>query len=95
MFDLSFSEIGLVGVIALMLLGPKEMIVFIKSIRDFFASIRQYYKSYLNYLNKAINEVEEETKLVDVILDQDGNYQKVYDLSKVMPQIKDPKASNE
>lgn len=95
MFDLSFSEIGLVGVIALMVLGPKEMIVFIKSIRDFFASIRQYYNKYLNYLNKAINEVEEETKLVDVIIDQDGNYQKVYDLSKVMPQIKDHKASNE
>lgn len=95
MFDFSFSELGLVGLIALLVLGPKDMVLFIRSIRAFFSQIQDHYKKYINYLNAAINEVEEETKLVDMIIDQDGKYQKVYDISKIMPDIKDHKASNE
>jgi len=95
MFDFSLGELGIVGLIALLVLGPKDMIIFIKNIRDFFSKIRAYYDQYVKYLNAAIEEVEEEKNIVDFIMDQDGNYQKTYDLSKIMPQIKDSKTSNE
>ncbi len=88
MFDFSLPELGLVGLIALLVLGPKDMVIFLKSISQVISKIKDYYNDYVKYLNAAINEVEAEKNVVDVIIDMDGNHQRVYDLSKVMPQIK-------
>ncbi len=88
MFDFSLPELGLVGLIALLVLGPKDMVFFLKSISQVISKIKDYYNDYVKYLNAAINEVEAEKNVVDVIVDMDGNHQRVYDLSKIMPQIK-------
>lgn len=89
MFDFSLPELGLVGIIALLVLGPKDMVIFLKSISQAISKVKDYYCDYVQYLNSAINEVEAEKNVVDVIIDMDGNHQRVYDLSKIMPQIKE------
>ncbi len=89
MFDFSLPELGLVGLVALLVLGPKDMVIFLKSVSQVFGKVKGYYNDYVKYLNDAINEVEAEKNVVDMIVDMDGNMQRVYDLNKIMPQIKE------
>lgn len=97
MFDFSFPELGIVGLIALLVLGPKDMVLFLKSIAQFASKLKEYCAEYTQYINSAVNEIEAETKIVDMIVDEEGNMQKVYDLSKIMPEIHEDKedATNE
>jgi sec-independent protein translocase protein TatB len=97
MLDFSLSEFGIVGAVALLVLGPKDMLLFLKSASEFFSRLKEYFSEYTNYLNQAVNEIESESKIVDVIMDEEGNMQKVYDLSKIMPEIHEDKkdAANE
>lgn len=91
MFDFSLPELGLVGIVALLVLGPKDMVIFLKSVSQAFGKVKGYYNDYVKYLNDAINEVEAEKNVVDMIMDMDGNMQRVYDLNKIMLQIKEEK----
>jgi Sec-independent protein translocase protein TatA len=86
MFDFSLSELGVVGLVALIVLGPKEMIELIKSARKIKSSITEYFAESKKYLDEIL---EEEENIVDVIIDMDGNYQKTYKLNKIKPDIKD------
>lgn len=95
MFDFSFTELGLVGLVSYLVLGPKDSILFLKSIQKFIHNAKKHFEEYTSYLNDSLKEVEEEGNVVDMILDQDGKYQKVYDLSKIMPEIKETKAADE
>lgn len=86
MFDFSFAELGVVGLIALLVLGPKDMLVLLRAMRDFFSSLKKHYLSYSDYINEALDDIDDKNK----ILDLDGNLQKTYDVSKFVK-----KAANE
>ena len=86
MFDFSLSELGVVGIVALIALGPKEMMNVLKAIREIKNKITSYFSESKSYVNKVLDE---EQNVVDVIIDMDGNYQKVYKLDILKPKIKD------
>jgi sec-independent protein translocase protein TatB len=84
MFDFSLAEFGVVGIVALIFLGPKDLLEIIKSLQKINTTVKDYFNQYVSYLNKSVLEEE---NIVDVIQDLDGNMQKVYNLKKIMPEI--------
>ncbi|MCE2991874.1 MAG: twin-arginine translocase TatA/TatE family subunit [Candidatus Jidaibacter sp.] len=88
MLDISISEIIVVGLVGLIVLGPKEMVEVIRSLRKIGNNIKEYYNEFLAYLSAELGETPSDD-YVKIILDQDGNPQKVYDLEKIKPYLKD------
>jgi sec-independent protein translocase protein TatB len=88
MLDISISEIIVVGIVGLIVLGPKEMVEVIRSLRKIWANIKEHYNEFLAYLSSELEENSNDD-YVKIILDQDGNPQKVYDLEKIKPYLKD------
>ena len=50
MLNTSFIELSLIVVIAIVLLGPKEAVNSILSVKRFVVNIQQTFQKYLNYL---------------------------------------------
>lgn len=86
MFDVSFAELGLVGLIGLLLLGPKDMLQAIKYIKTFLSSLREKYDEYIKYFNETMAEEE---PIVKIVFDEEGNPQKAYDINRIKPFLKD------
>ena len=81
MFNISLYEFGIIGVIAMLVLGPRE-----------FNKAAQYCKSLIRILKKLINKYitpigNELNSVKDHIVDLDGNIQPTYDLSHVTNKI--------
>ncbi len=93
MFGFSLGELIVVLTIALLVLGPKELIEVVRSCKKLFSQLEGWYKSYSNYFQQAIKEIEEdieqeEKEIVNYIIDLEGKVQKTYDLSKIIPDLK-------
>ncbi len=86
MLDIAISELILVGIVGLLVLGPKEMLSAIRSGRKAIAILRSYYEEFTNYLTK---ELEIDDDYVKIIMDDEGHPQKVYDLEKIRPYLKE------
>ena len=86
MFDISFSELGLVGLIGILLLGPKDMLQALKYIKTFLSSLREKYDEYVKYFNEALTEEE---PIVKTVFDEEGNPQQTYDINRIKPFLKD------
>jgi Sec-independent protein translocase protein TatA len=86
MLDVSISELALVGLVGFLVLGPKEMLSMIKSARSIITSLKSYYEEFIKHLNK---ELEADDDYVKIIMDNEGHPQKVYDLEKIKPYIKE------
>lgn len=84
MFDFSLPELGVVCVVALIALGPDEMVRIVKFCRDTTAHLRQIFAKYMD----EINEVTGVDDLVKVVFDDDGNPHKAYNLDKIKPRLK-------
>ena len=80
MFDFSLAELGIVGLIALFVLGPKDMLALLKVCRDFFSSLKKHYLDYTYYLNEALDDLDDKKKIVDL----EGKLQKTYDIPKLV-----------
>lgn len=91
MFDISMSELMLVGIVGLYALGPKELFAAIKSVRSLVANLKAYYEEFMNHLSKEL----EGDDYVKIIFDDEGRPQKVYDLEKIKPYLKDEEAEND
>ncbi len=86
MLEVSFSEIGLIGIIGILILGPNEMINILKSFRRYVAIIKENYTQYVNYLNKVL--IDQDEPFVSVIFDENGAQHKAYNLEKIAPILK-------
>jgi sec-independent protein translocase protein TatB len=90
MFDLSWSEILLVGIVALLVIGPKELPTAIR----FCKKLLRKMKNLTQELSSAFNEIEpiddlkkEAEKLnkdITYITDLEGNLQPTYDISDIV-----------
>jgi Sec-independent protein translocase protein TatA len=89
--EFAFSELCLVFLIALMVLGPKEALEFVKAIRKGISEVKLYYKKYTDHLNAILSESE---NVIDVMIDENGQIQKMYNLDKIKPDIKDEEVIN-
>ena len=83
MFDVSLAEVGIVGVVALLVLGPAEFLNLYKSLKK---TINGFKQSVNIELAKLDAEVEAES-LLRVTVDDNGLPQKAYDLEKIKRKI--------
>jgi Sec-independent protein translocase protein TatA len=84
MFDFSFSEFSLVMVLALLLLGPKELYRLYHSVRAKFQPIKQTLEAEIGAIRREIDE----EGVVEIIIDDQGRPQKSYNLEKLRPHLK-------
>lgn len=99
MFNLSWSEIFIILIVALIFIGPEELPSIIRTIRGFIRKI----KSLSNELTSSLNEFEQQHNLKDeveqlnsdirTIIDLEGNPQEAYDISDIMQDTKVSKST--
>lgn len=88
MFDLSFGEITIIAVIGLLVIGPKELPVVARYIRDILRSIRETTHSIRSQVNEALDEDElraEWQESIRLIEGDDGKMYEAFDLSDILP----------
>ena len=94
MFNISFFELIIIVVVGIIFIGPEELPSVVKNLRKIFLYLKQTKDSIketitdmddVNYIKNELSEVDQSLK---EIVDLDGNVQKVYDISNVMPEIK-------
>lgn len=85
MFDIGWTEILVVVVISCLLLDIKDIPRIIKACRK----IMNYFMSLTEEVKLFFSELEQETR---VVLDDEGNEHKAYDLDCIMPDIKQKKS---
>ena len=90
MFDFSFGEITLVVLVALLVVGPKDLPIVMRTIGKWFGHLRAIsdefkagFKSvigeeYLADIKKDLDSIHEEIKYIK---DDNGNYHRAYDIS--------------
>ena len=84
MFDLSWTELLLVGALGLVILKPEDMVDIIKHIRKF----KRTMASAVQDITSSFKELEEDTKkTTDHIIDLNGNPQRTYDISEAQADI--------
>ncbi len=93
MFDVSFSEIAIIGVVLIALFGPKEAVEILMDIKRYFNSAKSSLAQYMEYIESECslgknNEPYNSDKIMGYIVDLDGNLQPTYDLSCLTPEIK-------
>lgn len=89
MFDLSFAELLLIVVVAVIFIGPKELPVVIRAVAKMMRGMRGVYKD----IRKAFDDLAEESGLkesadavnaeIRLIKGDDGNMYESYDVSKL------------
>ena len=97
MFDLSFAEITIVAIIALLVIGPKDLpkaISFIKKITAKVKNLTNEFTSSISDIDEISDLKEEANKInkdLKTIIDLDGNEQPTYDLSEIIDEIDNKK----
>lgn len=82
MLDVGFSELLLIGVVGLIVVGPKDLPAVIRQVRKVLRELGDIYSG----LKKQVHDVIDETELSDLkdsmttIIDLDGNPQKAYNV---------------
>lgn len=100
MFEFSFSELSLVLVVALILIGPEELPGLIRTARNASRKSRQMFKEFTNSImemeeiGSLHNEVQKLNNDIKRIVDLDGNLQETYDISDIMTEIDKTKEKN-
>lgn len=90
MFDVALSELGLVGIVAVFVLGPKDLIKVVKQLNSNIAGIKQWLNRYIQYLTDGISEttlIQKKQEITNYIVDLEGNLQITYDLTDIKPEI--------
>lgn len=90
MFDVSLSELLIVALAALLVLGPEEMPKALRAMMRFFRSL----KNLAAEIQQGVESLADEPELKEVkhaiqanrryIIDEAGNYQEVFDVSELM-----------
>ena len=99
MFDFSWSELMVVGVVGLIVLGPEELPVVIRSCKKILTQIKQVSKEFTDSIMEIdeVKDLKEEAKKlnedIQTIVDLDGKVQRTYDISDIMPEIESARSS--
>ena len=96
MFDIGFSELLLIAVVALIFIGPKDLPVVVRHVAKFVRELRSIYMG----LKTQMHQVMEESGLHDImhetttIIDLEGKPQKAYNVNELalleQPKPKEP-----
>lgn len=94
MLGLSWAEIFVIVIIAIIFIGPKELPEVLRTIGKFFAKIKEYSNELKEAFDSALEESEiKKTKQkmeeeIKYITDLEGKKQRVYDLDDFLPDFK-------
>lgn len=83
MFDIGFSELLLIAVVGLVVIGPKDLPVVIRHVAKFMREVRGFYLGAKKQMAQVIEEagLNELSQEVTTIIDRDGKPQKAYAVS--------------
>lgn len=94
MFDISLAELLVVGILALLVLGPEEMPNALRAIMRFFRSLKEL----ASEVQQGVESLADDPDIKEVryavetqrryIIDEAGNYQEVFDISELMKEEK-------
>jgi Sec-independent protein translocase protein TatA len=84
MFDFSLAELGVVGIIALLALGPDEMVKILSFLKKTTDRLKREVRKQMDMAREATGEND----LVKIIFDENGSPQKAYDMDKIKPLLK-------
>lgn len=85
MLDIGFSELLLIAIVALLVIGPKDLPVVVKHVAAFLREVRALYSG----VRQQMLQVVEESGLADIknemttIIDLNGTPQKAYDVREL------------
>ena len=81
MFNISLSELGVAGVIAILILGPKEFKNVIRYLKYFIAKLKNYVSHYISPIDHELESFKKH------IIDLDGKEQETYDISDIIKKV--------
>lgn len=85
MFDIAFSEIIVVCIVSLIVLGPTQSIALLK---EFFNIIDIIKSWYVDFTERVKADLDEED-LVNIIYDEEGKPYKAYNIESIKPYLKE------
>lgn len=101
MFDFSLAELMVVAVLAIVLIGPKDMPVAVRAVVRFMKSVR----AMTTEMQKVVNSIADDDDVKEIkasleeekryIMDEAGYYREVYDISEFMKKEDAPEKPTE
>ena len=101
MFDLSLAEMAVIVVLAIMVIGPKDLPVLLRTLGGWWRNIRNVAGEFregleaaagMDEFHKASGEIEED---ISYIRDESGKLQRVYDISEFLEDENDAPVKQE
>ena len=91
MFDIGFSELLLIAVVALVVVGPKDLPVVIRHVMKFVRELRALYTGLKTQMHAVMEEVgiDDLKHEMTTIIDMEGKPQKAYDV-RALAQLENP-----
>lgn len=86
MFDIAFSELVLVFIVAAALFSPNDIFITAKNASYYMKKIKKWWIEYSSYLYQEL-ELYNQKDIARYIKDQDGIMREAYDLSIIKPNI--------
>ncbi|MFM9889530.1 MAG: Sec-independent protein translocase protein TatB [Rickettsiales bacterium] len=85
MFDIGFSELLLIGIVALVVIGPKDLPVVIKHIAGFLRELRGLYAGMRHQMHQVMDEagITDMKNEMTTIIDLEGKPQKAFDVREL------------
>ena len=93
MFEFSLTELSLIMVVALVLIGPEELPGVVRGFVNLSRKLRSTVKEFTNSIIEMdeIDSLKKEVKKLNddikTIVDMEGNLQETYDISDIMPEL--------
>ena len=94
MFDFSWSEMALVALVGLLVIGPKELPALIKNVKAVISKVKSIGSDFADQImdNSQMTDLKDEAKKLNddmkTIIDLDGNEQQTYDISEFLDKDK-------
>ena len=85
MFDIGFSELLLIAVVALVVVGPKDLPVVLRHGMKFLRELRAVYTGLKSQMHQVMEDsgIHEMMQETTTIIDLEGKPQKAYDVSQL------------
>lgn len=102
MLDVGFSELLLIAVVALVVVGPKDLPIVVKHVAKFLRELRGLYQGLKGQMNQLMEEagIDDLKRDMTTIIDMDGKPQQAFDVRELeglsaKPVVEAPKVSHE
>lgn len=86
MFDIAFSELVLVFIVAAAIFSPKDIFIVAKNLSYYVKKAKKMWEDYCSYLHEEM-ELYSQKDVIRYIEDTNGVMREAYDLSSIQPNI--------